>query len=149
MLYISEIYTLNTERLAKKWTSPIYAFFEPTPAIEYVDGRRSHLFKCMGRSCKSTVRRFLDKKDSTSTSNMRKHVEACWGQGALKAGMAAGTAKDARQSVVNELRGSGSITAAFERKGKGKVTFSHRQHTKTETKSVVLNLSAIITITNL
>jgi hypothetical protein len=103
----------------------------------------------MGRSCKKTVQQFLDKKDSTFTSNMRKHVEACWGQGALKAGMATGTAKDAHESVVNKLRGSGSITAVFERKGKGKVTFSHHQHTKTETKSVVLNFSAIITISNL
>jgi len=72
-------------------------------------------------------------------------VEACWGEDALKAGMAAATAKDARESVVNELKGSGSITAAFERKGKGKgkVTFSHRQHTKTETKSVILTFGAL------
>ena len=136
--YILKTYTSITERLAKKWTSPIYAFFEPTPVIEYVNGRRSHVFKCAGQSCKKTVQRFLDKKDSTSTSNMRKHVETCWGEDALKAGMEAGTAKDARETVVNELKGSGSITTAFERKGKGKVTFSHRQHTKTETKSVIL-----------
>jgi hypothetical protein len=31
---------------------------------------------------------------------------------------------------------TGSITAAFEKSGKGKVTFSHRQHTKTEAKYV-------------
>jgi hypothetical protein len=47
-------------------------------------------------------------------------VEACWGEDALKAGMATGTAKDACESVVDELRGSGSITTAFERKGKKK-----------------------------
>jgi hypothetical protein len=58
--------------------------------------------------------------------------------------MAAGTAKDARESVVKEIKGSGSITAAFERKGKGKVTFSHRQHTKTETKSVTLPSQALM-----
>ena len=58
--------------------------------------------------------------------------------------MAAGTAKDARESVVKEIKGSGSITAAFERKGKGKVTFSHRQHTKTETKSVTLPSQALV-----
>jgi hypothetical protein len=27
---------------------------------------------------------------------------------------------------------------AFERKGKGKVTFSHRQHTKTQTRLVMI-----------
>jgi len=84
------------------------------------------------------VQRFLNTKDSTSTSNLQKHVESCWGKDALEAGMAAGTAKDACESVVKEIKGSGSITAAFERKGKGQVTFSHWQHTKTETKSVML-----------
>jgi hypothetical protein len=58
--------------------------------------------------------------------------------------MAAGTAKDARESVVKEIKGSGSITAAFERKGKGKVTFLHCQHTKTETKSVTLPSQALV-----
>ena len=52
--------------------------------------------------------------------------------------MEAGTANDACETVVKELKGSGTITASFERKGKGKVTFSHCQHTKTETKSVML-----------
>ena len=32
----------------------------------------------------------------------------------------------------------GSIMTAFERKGKGKVTFSHRQHTKAQTRFVML-----------
>ena len=146
---MSDTYVSIAERLAKKWTSPIYAFFEPTPAIEYVNGRRSHIFKCTGRSCKKTVRRFLDNlKDSTSASNMRKHVESCWGEDALKAAMEAGTAKDACETVVKELKGSGTITASFERKGKGKVTFSHHQHTKAETKSVMLPLSNIATISD-
>jgi hypothetical protein len=48
----------------------------------------------------------------------------------LKVAMEAGTAKDACETVVKELKGSGTITASFERKGKGKVTFSHRQHIK-------------------
>src|SRR5882724_11896822 len=82
------------------------------------------------------VWRFLNTKDSTSTSNLRKHVKSCWGKDALEVGMAAGTAKDAHESVVKEIKGSGSITAAFKRKGKGKVTFSYCQHTKTEAKSV-------------
>jgi len=50
--------------------------------------------------------------------------------------MEAGTAKDAHETVVKELIGSGMITASFERKGK--VTFLHLQHTKAETKSVML-----------
>ena len=61
--YISKTYTSITERLAKKWTSPIYAFFEPTPVIEYVNDRHSHVFKCAGQSYKKTVQWFLNKKD--------------------------------------------------------------------------------------
>lgn len=71
-----------------------------------------------------------------STRNLWKHVKSCWDKDVLEVGMAAGTTKDACESVVKKIRGSGSITAAFERKGK--VTFSHCQHTKTETKSVML-----------
>jgi hypothetical protein len=41
--------------------------------------------------------------------------------------------KDAR-GATNDIKNTGSITAAFKRKGKGKVTYSHRQHTKMETK---------------
>jgi hypothetical protein len=33
----------------------------------------------------------------------------------------------------------GSITTAFERKDKGKVTFSHRQHDKSQTRYVAFN----------
>jgi hypothetical protein len=43
--------------------------------------------------------------------------------------------KDAYQSV-DEIKCTGSITAAFERRGKGKITYSHRQHSKMETKYV-------------
>lgn len=43
--------------------------------------------------------------------------------------------KLARGIVAKSGLGNASITAMFERaKGKGVVTYSHRQHTKTETK---------------
>ncbi|KAG1741001.1 hypothetical protein EDB19DRAFT_1828384 [Suillus lakei] len=73
--------------LMKDWTSPIYAFFEPTPGIEYHDGRCCHMFKCTVRGCKHCVRRYLDKKDVKSTGNMHKHVKPCWGEAALQAAM--------------------------------------------------------------
>jgi len=41
--------------------------------------------------------------------------------------------KDSRRAA-NGIKNTGSITAAFERKGKGKVTYLHRQHMKAETK---------------
>ena len=45
---------------------------------------------------------------------------------------------EAREGVVKGLLTTGSITAAFEKSGKGKVTFSHRQHTKMEAKAEII-----------
>jgi hypothetical protein len=135
---------MGLERLSKKWTSPIYAFFNPTPDIEYVNGRRCHVFTCAAKSCKQRVRRFLDKGDAGSTSNLRKHAVSCWGEASVKSITELSNIKDARESVKS-IKETGSITASFERKGKGKVTYSHRQHMKTETKymgSIILYVFA-------
>lgn len=74
----------TAERLMKEWNSPIYAFFDPTPIIETVNGRRAHAFKCMARGCKVQIHRFLNKKDACLTSNIRKHVKTCWGDKVLQ-----------------------------------------------------------------
>ncbi|KAH9013388.1 hypothetical protein EDB85DRAFT_1877065, partial [Lactarius pseudohatsudake] len=62
-------------RLSKKWTARVYAFFKPTPSIEYVDGRKAYVFECNMRRCHSTaskfVRRYLYTGDASSTSNLR------------------------------------------------------------------------------
>lgn len=120
--------------MQRDWTSPIYAFFDPDPIIKEVDGRRVHEFKCLARGCKQTVRCYLDKKDARSTGNMRKHVRSCWGNEVLEAAGQAKDAKEVRDKIVKSVLRDGSITAAFERKGNGKITYSHRQHTKTETR---------------
>ncbi|KIK78711.1 hypothetical protein PAXRUDRAFT_45056, partial [Paxillus rubicundulus Ve08.2h10] len=57
----------------------VNAFFEVTPKIIEIDGRCAHEFKCSTHGCKVTIRRYLDKKDTCSTGNMRKHVKSCWG----------------------------------------------------------------------
>lgn len=64
---------------AGRWTSAIYAFFEPHPNFEYAAGQRTHVFTCAKPGCKRCVRRYLDKGDASSTSNLRKHAVACWG----------------------------------------------------------------------
>ena len=46
---------------------------------------------------------------------------------------------EAHEGVVKGLLTTGSITAAFEKSGKGKVTFSHRQHTKMEAKAEIIH----------
>ncbi|KIL66159.1 hypothetical protein M378DRAFT_45888, partial [Amanita muscaria Koide BX008] len=118
------------ERLMKDWNSPVYAFFSRIPAIEYVDSRRSHVFKCLAHGCKKTIRRYLDKGDAKSTSNMWKHAHSCYGEDIVNQITEAKDMKTARNGVKSYIA-NGSITASFERKRKGKVTYSHRQHTVT------------------
>ncbi|KAI0752330.1 hypothetical protein C8Q80DRAFT_1078259, partial [Daedaleopsis nitida] len=123
-------------KLMSCWSSYIYAFYEPVPEIEYKDGRHAHLFKCLGRGCKVRIRRFLDTRDASSTSSLQNHVESCWGTEAVKAAKEAASLKEARDKIVGGLLRTGSITTFFERK-QGKVTYSHRQHTKIETRTEI------------
>lgn len=125
------------------WNAPIYAFFHPIPAIEYIDGRRAHVFSCNAKTCKGKgekrrqVRRYLDKGDAKSTSNLRKHAKLCWGNEAVAAADTTKNAAAAREAMSKtDLKRDGSITTSFERIGKGKITYSHRQHTKTESRCV-------------
>jgi hypothetical protein len=130
--------------LKKDWNAPIYAFFKPSPGIEYVNGRRIHVFECTAKHCRGKgkggrcVNRYLDTGDRKSTGNLRKHAKLCFGDEAV-AVADMGKDIDATRAALakdpNLLR-SGLLTANFERKGKGKVTYSHQQHTKTETKYV-------------
>ncbi|KAG2088933.1 uncharacterized protein F5147DRAFT_587403, partial [Suillus discolor] len=110
-------------RLKKEWNSPIYAFYHPVPDIGYHEGRRYHEFKCAATSCKKGVRRYLDKKDAKSTSNMRKHAKLCWGEESINMADEAKNANEAR-TIISGAK-NGSIVASFECKGKGKVIYSH------------------------
>ncbi|KAL1759027.1 hypothetical protein FB107DRAFT_205984 [Schizophyllum commune] len=132
MIYIA------TERMMRKWTGPIYAFYHPIPDIESVNDtktgktRRAHTFSCYNRGCKHKVRRYLDTGDRSSTSNLMRHAVSCWGTDAVKAAQGHGTAKAARDAVTTPSKRDGDIALAFERKGKGKIMYSTRQHTKTK-----------------
>ncbi|KAF6745517.1 hypothetical protein DFP72DRAFT_824418, partial [Ephemerocybe angulata] len=125
------------DRLSESWSSPAYAFFEPTPEIKYVNGRRCHEFLCSAPGCKTTVRRFVDTATpDNSTGNLFKHARKCWGtqvvqdavavkdQGKIREGLAAAkTLKD------------GTITAMFDRAaGKGAVTYQAKPLTYSETR---------------
>lgn len=116
----------------KGWTAPIYAFFHPVPTIGYDNGCRYHEFECFAKSCNKKVRRYLDKKDMASTGNLHKHAKVCWGAETITAATSVKTASEAR-GVLSKSK-DGSIAAAFALKGKGKVSYSHRQHTKAETR---------------
>jgi hypothetical protein len=126
----------RSARLSKDWNAPVYAFYEPVPEIGYEDGRRYHSFRCAARGCKQRIRQYLDKKDGKSMGNLRKHAKSCWGAEAVEAAGTVKTAAEAREHIAKPLQTNGSITAVFEQTKKGKITYSHRQHTKTETKWV-------------
>ncbi|EDR12718.1 uncharacterized protein LACBIDRAFT_311470 [Laccaria bicolor S238N-H82] len=107
------------EQMKKGWNTAVYAFYDPDPAIKYnSDGRKCHIFRCTGRGCTQLIKR---------------HFKKCWGEDILSA---AEDAKDPKvwTKVLRDYRLNGSITTAFERKGKGKVTYSHQTHMRTETR---------------
>ncbi|KAF8961669.1 hypothetical protein BDZ97DRAFT_1759839 [Flammula alnicola] len=83
------------ERLKEDWNTPIYAFFHPIPKIGYEKGCCYHEFKCFASGCSKSVRRFLDKKDAKSTSNLHKHAKICWGEETVKAATQAGDVESA------------------------------------------------------
>lgn len=130
----------NLARLEKEWRSPIYAFFRPKADITYVDGRRAHDFTCSAKHCKGRgqnprlVRRYLDKTDSKSTSGLRRHAKICWGEEIIERAAESKNIEEARKALKEAKLVDGSITAVFERTGKGKVTYSARQHTRSETR---------------
>ena len=76
--------TLILERLSNDWTSPIYAFFKPTPSIEYINDRHVHIFECSAKSCRGKengrlVLCYLDTSDCKSTGKLHKHAPTSWG----------------------------------------------------------------------
>ena len=91
---------------------PIYAFFSPLPSIQYVDGRHCHIFSCLGRHCKQTVRWYLNTGDKGSTSNLHKHVKSCWGEDTLMAVSDAANL-DIAHDAVKKWTINSTITAAF------------------------------------
>jgi hypothetical protein len=134
--------------MAKDWTSPIYGFFQVRPTVKFIDGRRCHEFHCAAPHCKGKgtmsriVRRYLDKGDRNSTSNMHKHAKNCWGEEIVSKALETKgqlSVDDVRKNLGSAKIVDGSITASFERKGKGAVTFSTRQHTYLEARLVDTN----------
>lgn len=120
-------------RLQKCWTSSTYAFFKPEVAIEYVDGRRSHVFACARKSCDFTTRRYLDTRDR-STGNLFKHAVVCWGREAVDRAKQTSGQEEARKVIVQSIQKTGRISAFFSRQKKGKVAYSHMQHMSEETR---------------
>ena len=68
-----------------------------------------------------------------SSSNLKHHAVLCWGADTIGKALDAKVDIESARKTLGGLQ-DGSITAAFECKGKGKVSYSHRQHTKAETR---------------
>ncbi|KIK80122.1 hypothetical protein PAXRUDRAFT_15955 [Paxillus rubicundulus Ve08.2h10] len=43
------------KRLTKEWTSPIYAFFNPTPLIVEINDHGAHDFECTWQGCNARI----------------------------------------------------------------------------------------------
>ena len=115
-------------------------FFQAKIAINEVEERRVHDFTCNALNCKGKgsdgrrVRRYLDTGDSKLTSSLRRHAIKCWRADIVSQADKVNNIGIARDAVKGAVLKDGSITAAFERTGKGKIVYSHRPHTNAETR---------------
>ncbi len=80
------------------------------------------------------MRHYLDTKDKASTKSLRSHAIKCWGQEIVEKSEDARNIASAREALKGAELRDGSITAVFERTGKGKVTYLYRAHTEEETR---------------
>ena len=121
--------------MLKKWVAPAYVFFKPSACVEYVKGHKAHVFECIAAHChcKSRyVRHFLYTRDTSLTSNLRRHAKICWGDEVIKAADATGNLHFACEALSKKKGLNGSITAAFEQIRKSNVTYSQCPYTKLE-----------------
>ena len=136
----SKTFERYAECLKRKWTAAVYAFFKPDPVIEYnAKGERIYAFECAAKPCRGKggkfVHRNLSTGDASSTGNLHRHAKQCWGEEVVESASRVGSAGRARD-ILAAIKGkqNGSITAAFERAGKGRVTYRHRQYNESETR---------------
>jgi hypothetical protein len=83
------------------------------------------------------VRRYLDTGDRKSTGSLRRHAKMCWGEDNVGRADEAKNLEEARQGIKDAKLINGTISAVFERTGKGKITYAARQHTRAETRYIL------------
>jgi hypothetical protein len=90
-----------------------------------------HDFTCNAKVCKGKgknsrlVRRYLDTRDSKSTGSLRRHAKVCWGEENVARADEVKNIDDARQALKGAKLINGTITAVFERIGKGKISYAN------------------------
>jgi hypothetical protein len=103
-------------------------------------GRLALVFKCANKGkCDQTVKRYVDKGDISSTSNLGKHAENCWGKEAFKVAKQLGKKEQVLELVVKPMRTNGTLTAAFDVIAKGKPQYSNVNHTRNEIRYAILS----------
>ena len=80
-MFRTEIDVSMPEHLLKNANAPIYGLFAQ-PTARYKNKRPVVTFQCL--KCKTKLDRFLDTKDKTSSSNLRKHGKTCWGSDVIE-----------------------------------------------------------------
>jgi hypothetical protein len=119
--------------MQQRWRSFVYAFYDTPQIRRGAANRKIITFRCANkRKCTHEIGRYLDKLDKSSTSNLHKHVRACWGVPAFEAGKELGTKVKAYELVVKPMKKNGTLTAAFDIIAKGKPRYSNVNHTKAE-----------------
>lgn len=122
--------------MKKSWKSPVYGFFNEVAAISYENGRRCIEFMCSSTTCPKNllgIRRFCDTLDRNSTGNMKRHAEVCFGKELVNSSLNSDI-ETVRKALLKKK--DGSITAMFQAKGKGVVTYSNMAMTKAESRYV-------------
>ncbi|KAF8585212.1 hypothetical protein K439DRAFT_1316807, partial [Ramaria rubella] len=76
-------------------------------------------FKCATKGCRHVICRFIGTADAQSRGNIRKHVKNCWDEDVLDIADQAKNQAEAHEKVVSDYMKNGSITAVFQRSGKG------------------------------
>lgn len=75
---------------------------------------------------------YLDTGDRKSTGGLHHHAKSCWGEENVASANEAKNIEEACQGLKDAKLINGKITAVFEWTGKGKITYSARQHTRAE-----------------
>jgi hypothetical protein len=93
---------------------------------------------CTAKSCRHKsreVRRFLNTGDAKLTGNMHKHAKRCWSAEVVASVDKAKSVNEVCAMTVKGILDPQLITSTFKPMGKSKVTFSHQQHTRTESRA--------------
>jgi len=139
----ANVLTTSTAEFIQFHPAPVYGFFDH-PKLEMVcckgKLREAFVFVCMVPTCREKLNVYTTTKDVGSTSNLQKHIKKCRGAHHLEEAKQVGKVSLVHAALAANI--DGSITAAFERSGKGKISYSTRPLSETQTRYVDTHLQS-------